>query len=128
MGIEQGAAFEEYQCQEQGICTHASTTGAEFLAAGPARTFVYLGVRGGKAVYAGVTNSLATRGAQHAGRFGIESITPQALTRGQGRAIEEALILRNPQFENKIHSISPLRSFYDEAVQWGEAWLKRHGF
>ena len=106
----------------------AGTTGAEFLVIGPEETFVYLGIRGGKAVYTGVTNNLARRGAEHAERFAIEALTPQAVTRGQGRAIEQALILRNPQFENRINSISPLRSFYNDAVQWGEAWLKSHGY
>jgi hypothetical protein len=126
--LAQDEFYDAYQCEEQGICVQTGTTGAEFLAAGPARTFVYLGMRGSKAVYAGVTNNLARRGAEHAGRFGIEALTPRAVTRGQGRAIEQALLNRNPQFQNRINSISPLRSFYNDAVRWGEAWLKSHGF
>jgi hypothetical protein len=39
-------------------------------------------------------------------------LTPTAVTRGEARAIEEALILRHPGFENKIHSISPKHSYY----------------
>ena len=41
---------------------------------------------------------------------------------------EEALILRNPGFENKIHSISPKHSYYEDAVDWGNAWLRQNGF
>jgi hypothetical protein len=37
------------------------------------------------------------------------------------------LIVRNPGFENIRHSISPTHPYYDEALQWGEAWLKANG-
>ena len=124
-GIRAHFAATEAWAEDVGL--QGSAGGLEFLA-GPPTTRVYQGIRGGKAVYTGITNNLARRGAQHAGRFGIEAVTPQAVSRGQARAIEQALINRNPGFENKINSISPLRPYYDKAVSWGEAWLKSHGF
>jgi len=38
-----------------------------------------------------------------------------------------ALINRNPGFDNIRNSISPNHSWYGEAVEWGEAWLKANG-
>lgn len=34
----------------------------------------------------------------------------------------------NPGFENKINSISPTHIYYNDAVEWGEAWLRGNGF
>lgn len=56
-------------------------------------------------------------------------MTTEPLTRGQARSVEQALIVRNGAgFENKINSISPKHSYYDDAVNWGEAWLKQNGY
>jgi hypothetical protein len=55
-------------------------------------------------------------------------LTTTPVTRGQARAIEEALIQRNPTFENARHEISPLNSWYNDAVGWGEDWLTSNGF
>jgi len=93
------------------------------LRGGEATTHVYLGVRNGKAVYVGITNDLARRQAQHGGRFVLVSITESPVTRGEARAIEQALMVRNPGFENIRNSISPKHPWYREAVAWGEAWL-----
>jgi hypothetical protein len=77
----------------------------------------------------GITKNLKARGDQHAERFDeLLAITKEPLTRGQARAVEQALILRNPGFENKINSISPKRPHYQDAVNWGEAWLKQNGY
>ena len=66
---------------------------------------------------------------QHGARFDqLEQITDVPVTRGQARAIEQALIARNPGCENKINSISPSHSYYDDAVKWGEAWLRQNGY
>lgn len=89
---------------------------------------VYLGVRGGKPVYAGITNSVETRAVQHGARFDqLSQITTQSVTRGEARAIEQALIVRNPGFENAINSISPRHPWYQQAVDWGESWLQGMG-
>ncbi len=98
------------------------------LAGGPADVHVYHGVRDGRNVYVGLTSDLARRQAQHGDRFVLEQITDTAVTRGQARAIEEALILRNPGFENIRHSISPRLAHYRQAVDWGNAWLRRNGY
>jgi len=58
----------------------------------------------------------------------LDPITTSAVTRGEARAIEQALIVRNPGFNNKINSISPNHSYYQDAVDWGEAWLVRNGY
>jgi len=50
------------------------------------------------------------------------------IRRGQlARHDGPALINRNPGFENIRNSISPNHSWYGEAVEWGEAWLKANG-
>ena len=49
-------------------------------------------------------------------------------SRGQARAIEQALIERNPGFENAINSISQRHCYYGSAVDWGEAWLQSNGY
>jgi hypothetical protein len=100
------------------------------LVGGPARTFVYIGVdSSGKSVYAGISVNVAKRQAQHGARFTIDPIPGGPFTRGEARAIEQALINRaggpkSPGFLNKINSISPKKYYFDDAVEWGEAWLK----
>jgi hypothetical protein len=98
------------------------------LSGGQATTFVYLGIRSGNPVYVGITTNIARRQAQHGARFVLTPITTSPLTRGQARAIEQAMIVRNPQFENVINSISPKHPWYKQAVDWGEWWLRTHGF
>jgi RHS repeat-associated protein len=89
---------------------------------------VYLAARNGQAVYCGITCNIAQRASQHGSRFDLlEQITTSSVTRGEARAIEQALIVRNPQFENIINSISPSHSYYQQAVNWGEAWLTASG-
>ena len=92
---------------------------------------VYIATRNGKDVYAGLTNNLERRAIEHGGagkNFDrLRSITTQKVSRGEARAIEQALIKRNPSFENVRNSISPKHAYYDDAVEWGEAWLKSKG-
>ena len=97
------------------------------LLVGDANTRVYLGIRDGQPVYAGITNDIARRQGEHGSRFTLSEITTEPLTRRQARAIEQALIEANPQFENKINSISPTRDWYNDAISWGNAWLKANG-
>lgn len=78
-------------------------------------------------MYARITNNVARRQAEHGSRFVLDPITSSPVTRGQARAIEQALIERNPGFWNKINSISPKHSWYQSAVDWGEAWLRANG-
>ena len=76
---------------------------------------MYYGVRDGKNAYVGITSNIARRQAEHGDNYVLRPITTTPVTRGQARAIEEALILRNPGFENKIHSISPRHGYYQQA-------------
>ncbi|WP_440948224.1 DUF2341 domain-containing protein [Methanosarcina sp. T3] len=106
----------------------ASDNVPESLMAGEANTYVYYGVRDGDNVYVGITNNLEIRKIQHQARFEeLIALNDKPLTRKQARAVEQAEIVNNPAFENKINSISSSRDFYDEAVEWGQNWLKDHG-
>jgi RHS repeat-associated protein len=108
---------------EAGELLRMSDDAAGFLGRGPANTYVYRGLRDETPVYVGITNNPAGRQLQHGDRFLIDPFGGP-ITRGQARAIEQAEILRNPQFENIRNSISPLHGFYADVVGWGEAWLK----
>jgi RHS repeat-associated protein len=99
------------------------------LRGGAATTDVYFGVRNADRVYTGITTNLARRQVQHGDRFVLERVTQSGqVTRGEARAIEQALIVRNPGFENVRNSISPRHPWYQQAVDWGDAWLSRNGF
>jgi RHS repeat-associated protein len=99
------------------------------LRGGSANVDVYVGVSGGKPAYVGITSNLSRRAAQHGSRFDLlEQVTTSPVTRGQARAIEEALYLRNPGFQNIRHPISPSHPWYQQAVDWGDAWLRANGF
>lgn len=88
---------------------------------------LYYGVSNGKNVYVGITNNVARLQAEHRSRFVLDPITSSPVTRGQAPAIEEALIVRNPGYQNMRYSISPNHSWYQGAVDWGEAWLRANG-
>jgi hypothetical protein len=90
---------------------------------------IYIGVRSGTAVYCGITCNIAERWIQHGDRFDrLETITRVTLTRGEARSVEEALIVRNPAFENARHEIAVSQPYYQQALNWGEQWLRTHGF
>lgn len=97
------------------------------LRGGDAVNHVYYGYKNGKVVYVGITNDIVRRAAEHGDRFRIRAINSTPLTRGEARAIEQAAIVRNSQFENVRNSISPSHNYYDEAVEWGEQWLRQNG-
>jgi RHS repeat-associated protein len=109
---------------------HALPAFPRALAGGPTSSHVYLGIKNGTAAYAGITNNMTRRAAQHGARFDqLQQLTSTGLQRGQARAIEEALILRNAgTFSNLRHEISMSHAYYGDAVQWGEAWLVKNGF
>ena len=88
---------------------------------------VYRGFRNGEAAYCGISCNVSRRDVQHGDRFDISAMSPM-MPRGQARAIEQAMILRNPQFENLRNSISPAHAYYNDAVRWGESWLQSNGF
>jgi hypothetical protein len=89
---------------------------------------VYLGIRNGQAVYCGITCNLAQRFAQHGSRFdALEQVTTSGVTRGDARAIEQAMIESNPGFQNIRNSISPQQPWYQDALNWGTSWLKSNG-
>jgi hypothetical protein len=101
----------------------------ESLLKGKADTRVYFGVKNGKNDYVGITKDLKKRQYQHGDRFDVlKEITTEPVTRRQARAIEQVLIEDNPQFSNKINSISPNRDWYNDAISWARKWLSEHGY
>ena len=97
------------------------------LRKGKANTSVYYGIKDGKKDYVGITNNISRRQTQHGDRFDrLIEITDEPLTRRQARAIEQVLIEDNPQFSNKINSISSKRDWYNDATEWARKWLSEH--
>ena len=95
---------------------------------GPADTYVYKGVRNGVDNYVGITNNVNRRTAEHGERFSrLQLISDAPLTRGQAKAVEQVLKENNPNFSNIRNSISPLKSWYSDAIDWGKAWLRERG-
>ena len=94
------------------------------LLKGKAYTSVYYGIKDSKNDYVSITNNISRRQTQHGDRL-IE-ITDEPLTRRQARAIEQVLIEDNPQFSNKINSISLKRDWYNDATEWARKWLSEH--
>lgn len=64
---------------------------------------VYHGVSDGKPVYDGITSDRGRRQIQHGDRFVVQQVTSSPVSRGQARAIKQALIVRNPGFQYKIN-------------------------
>jgi hypothetical protein len=56
----------------------------------------------------------------------LRRVTKEPLTRRQARSIEQVLHEANPQFENINNPISPAIPWYDDAVEWAEAWLREN--
>lgn len=102
------------------------------LAGGPKNYSVYKGDN-----YIGITNDFPRRKAQHAhaGRSFAPELIPGAtgLSRGEARAIEQACIAqgglatRGGSLQNRINSIAPARSYYGDAIAFGNALLKKIG-
>ncbi len=90
----------------------------------------------GKTQYVGITNNVPRRAAEHVKTKGIvvrpiKGVGP--LTKAEARSVEQALIkqhglAKDGGLMNKINSISPKNSIYDESVKTGEAILKNSGY
>lgn len=85
---------------------------------------VYIGYKNGIDSYIGITNDLTKRTYQHGNRFDKIDALISGPTRNQGRAIEQAGINFNPQYQNIINSISSNNAVYNEVVTWGSKILK----
>jgi hypothetical protein len=127
VGTAGGVASSGATVPRRALPTPATSSLPAALRGGAADVHVYFGVRNRVRVYVGITNNMVRRARQHGTRFRLEQITTTPVTRGQARAIEQALIVRSRGFENRINSISPTHSYYAQAVRWGEAWLSANG-
>ncbi|MEF9387934.1 hypothetical protein V4890_20245, partial [Ralstonia solanacearum species complex bacterium KE056] len=79
--------------------------------------------------YVGITNNFPRRRGEWEGTYDIRSMNGSCkVTKDQARGIEQVMRERNPQFDNKINSISPKRDWYNDAKSWAERWLEEHGF
>ena len=100
----------------------------ESLNIGVKENHVYIGVKDGEPVYVGITKNVSKRQSQHGTRFDyLSEITETHLTRREARAIEQAMIERHPEYQNKINSINSKRDWYNDAINWGNKWLEDHG-
>ncbi|MFT3945149.1 MAG: VWA domain-containing protein [Ancrocorticia sp.] len=103
------------------------------LQGGLAKTVVYFRTKDGVLDYVGITNNIKRRTREHGALGKVEQQTVE-LTRGEARAIEEALIMRYGRVDkdphgvlsNDRHSISPNHPYYEEAKAWGEQWVRDH--
>ncbi|MGC7560395.1 RHS repeat domain-containing protein [Pasteurella sp. PK-2025] len=83
-------------------------------------------------VYTGITNNFERRRKEHAGSKGdIQKLKNTGdLTRNQTRSVEQAIIhhreLNGIKGKNAINSISPKRAIYDDAIAWGEDWIRKN--
>lgn len=86
---------------------------------------VYYGIKNGVPAYVGITKNIVQRQQQWSGEYDrLEKVTSCSVTKDQARGIEQYLINMNPNFNNKINSISPNRSWYDEAINYGEVYME----
>jgi hypothetical protein len=89
---------------------------------------VYYGLKDLVPTYVGITSDMLKRQLQHGAKYFLQRISEAPVTRGEARAIEQAIIVRNPGFSNIRNSVSPSHPWYQQAVDWGEAWLRSNGF
>jgi RHS repeat-associated protein len=89
----------------------------------------------GDVQYVGITNNLARRAAEHAGRFVIEEIPGLSnLSRADAKAVEQVLIethglaSNGGTLLNKINSIASTNPAYAQALQRGAQILKQVGY
>jgi len=126
--LARGEVLVHNTCNPPGGAGNAPSLPSQ-LQGGPANTQVYYGVdkTSGDRVYVGITNNVPRRGAEHGNRFDVRQVTSTPLTRGEARAVEQALINRNPNFQNVRNSISPSHAYSGQAVSWGNWWLRLTG-
>jgi RHS repeat-associated protein len=89
-----------------------------------ASTVVYLGMKNNSPVYVGITKDIAQRACTHGDRFDELVQLTQKFPRDHARAIEQSLINNNPLFQNEINSIANYRLWYDEAILFGNEWMR----
>ncbi len=118
-----------------GLGVEALTDGAG-QAVNTGTTAVYRSVdAAGDVQYVGITNDLARRAGEHAGRFAIEEIPGLSnLSRADAKAVEQVLIethglaSNGGALLNKINSIASTNPGYAQALQRGAQILQQVGY
>ena len=126
------ADYHTYYVTERNVlvhnCNKVAKVFGKWINRGKKNTTVYIGVKNGEQIYVGITKqALAKRQTQHGKKNGLLRPVATGLTRNQARAVEQALIVRNPNFNNIFNSVSPRRKIYNSAVKWGEKYLSKIG-
>jgi len=97
----------------------------KWLTKGPEDVSVYKGFDStGKEVYTGITNDISRRQSQHGDRFNKLNPVTDSLTRNQARSVEQNLIEKGTNYQNKINSMSKKNQFYDRAKNWVSKFFK----
>ena len=103
----------------------------KWLNRGEKNNKVYTGIRGGEAVYTGITKqTLMARLYQH-NHIGGKNFSRLeemygGLTRNQARALEQYGIENGPSGDNKIFSIGKKNKYYKQAMKWAEEYIENH--
>ncbi|MFT3951682.1 MAG: RHS repeat-associated core domain-containing protein [Oscillospiraceae bacterium] len=80
--------------------------------------YVYLRLdASGKPEYVGITNDIVRRKGEHG--KDLVSLNKTPMKRNQARGVEQYIIEKNPQFTNKINSISKYNILYPVAIRFG---------
>ena len=89
-------------------------------------------------VYVGITNNLKVRYNKHNNawnkKYGVDrfsrlqEITYGPLTKNEAHAIEQLIIVKNPQFQNLRNSIDRLRLLYPPAALFAMTYLETNGW
>ena len=122
------ASTETFAVEKSGVSVREAARGS--------KNFVYISKNANGVVdYAGITNNLARRSAEHLSSKGIRiQKLMGGLSRSDARAVEQALIeihglgKNGGTLLNKINSISPKNPIYGQQLQRGYDLLKSIGY
>lgn len=101
------------------------------LRKGKKEYYVYEAYRDNERVYVGISKNPKSRAKDHAklGRNDMVVLNEgKPMTKNAARTTEQAIIVRNPHYENVRNSIWPGHDYYEKMVSYGESILKKLGY